>query len=220
MLLQLGAPLHKAGVEELVLVDRDVIEAKNLKRQNFTPDDVGHPKVEALAERFQHKAKQVKITLTPIFDWFDENFEARPDDLYMVAADNHVARFNAIQVCDRIGSCAIIMGNTEWTADANWYDPFSKDTQYDILHRYPEIATDKSDDPTNPSCNSDETLAAAPQTALANQTSAIFGMRLLLVWLLNAPKMDLMNKTVSDSMPIEFIATKFAVKTTCPKDLN
>lgn len=43
--------LLRIGVESMTLVDGDVVEESNLNRQNYTEEDVGHPKVEALRKR-------------------------------------------------------------------------------------------------------------------------------------------------------------------------
>jgi molybdopterin/thiamine biosynthesis adenylyltransferase len=51
--------LLRAGVKLLRIVDRDVVEAKNLTNQDFRRPDVGRPKAEVLAERLregQHDA--------------------------------------------------------------------------------------------------------------------------------------------------------------------
>jgi hypothetical protein len=47
--------LARAGVGLLRLVDRDVIEARNLVAQDFRPGDVGRPKAEVLAERLRRR---------------------------------------------------------------------------------------------------------------------------------------------------------------------
>jgi adenylyltransferase/sulfurtransferase len=45
--------LARSGVGRLCIVDRDHVEAKNLRNQDFRPEDVGLPKAEALAERIR-----------------------------------------------------------------------------------------------------------------------------------------------------------------------
>lgn len=47
---------------EIVLVDHDIVERKNLKRQNFIEQDVGRPKAVVLAERY---SRAFNITITP-----------------------------------------------------------------------------------------------------------------------------------------------------------
>lgn len=43
--------LVRSGVRSLRIVDYDVVDASNLNRQWYWPDDIGRPKVEALAKR-------------------------------------------------------------------------------------------------------------------------------------------------------------------------
>ena len=55
--------LVRAGVGGLVLVDHDRVEASNLNRQHFFGEDVGRPKVEALADRLRSIAPDVRLSL-------------------------------------------------------------------------------------------------------------------------------------------------------------
>ena len=43
--------LLRIGFESITLVDGDVVEESNLNRQNYTEEDIGQPKVEALKRR-------------------------------------------------------------------------------------------------------------------------------------------------------------------------
>ncbi len=56
------APLMaRAGVRLLRVVDRDVVEAKNLGNQDFRRQDVGRPKAEVLAERVREMTPGVTV---------------------------------------------------------------------------------------------------------------------------------------------------------------
>jgi adenylyltransferase/sulfurtransferase len=69
------APLvARAGVGLLRLVDRDVVEEKNLATQDYRPQDAGRPKAEALAERLRERFPGVRV-------------EARACDLEELARD-------------------------------------------------------------------------------------------------------------------------------------
>ena len=58
--------LREAGKEvSLVLIDPDIVEAKNLPRQNFCPADIGHYKAEALASRYSRDLG-LEITVCPL----------------------------------------------------------------------------------------------------------------------------------------------------------
>jgi adenylyltransferase/sulfurtransferase len=45
--------LARSGVGRLCIIDRDRVEAKNLRNQDYRPEDVGRPKAEALVERIR-----------------------------------------------------------------------------------------------------------------------------------------------------------------------
>ncbi len=49
----LAMMLVRSGVSNLTLVDFDKVEAKNLNRQNFFPEDIGKPKVAALCDNLR-----------------------------------------------------------------------------------------------------------------------------------------------------------------------
>ncbi len=57
----------RLGFEHITLVDRDQVEAHNLNRQNFTSDDVGAQKVDALARRL--RAINPSATIHAVSDW-------------------------------------------------------------------------------------------------------------------------------------------------------
>jgi sulfur carrier protein ThiS adenylyltransferase len=55
--------LVRAGIGGLVLIDHDVVEASNLNRQHFFLDDIGKPKVEALAVHLRRIQPSVELDL-------------------------------------------------------------------------------------------------------------------------------------------------------------
>ena len=57
----LAALLLQAGVSRLRLVDRDVVEPKNLIAQDFRPEDVGRPKAEALRDRLRARFPECDV---------------------------------------------------------------------------------------------------------------------------------------------------------------
>jgi molybdopterin/thiamine biosynthesis adenylyltransferase len=81
--------LGRAGVGELLLVDRDVIEPSNLQRQVlFCEKDIGHPKAQAAASRMREINSEISV-----------NF--RVDDV-------HVANIEEI-----IQGCSLVMDGTD-----------------------------------------------------------------------------------------------------------
>ena len=55
--------LVRSGVRSLVLVDFDLVEQANLNRQIFFPDQIGEPKVVALAEMLTRLVPDLTLTL-------------------------------------------------------------------------------------------------------------------------------------------------------------
>ncbi|MFV0421756.1 sulfur carrier protein ThiS adenylyltransferase ThiF [Oleidesulfovibrio sp.] len=84
-----AAMLVRSGVRKLVLADYDRIEPSNLNRQWFTPDQLGMPKVQALADNLRKLEPELDLHvyeqkldlagLTTIFDGCDVLVEAVDD---------------------------------------------------------------------------------------------------------------------------------------------
>ncbi len=55
------ASLLAHSVAAMRLVDRDVVEARNLQNQHFGPEDVGRAKVDAIADRLQRQAPNLHV---------------------------------------------------------------------------------------------------------------------------------------------------------------
>lgn len=55
--------LARSGVRHLTLVDHDVVDASNLNRQWYFPEDIGHPKVEALAAHLYRLEPGMRLSL-------------------------------------------------------------------------------------------------------------------------------------------------------------
>jgi sulfur carrier protein ThiS adenylyltransferase len=55
--------LVRAGIGQLTLIDFDTVEADNLNRQLFFPDQIGQPKTEALAVTLRRIRPDVRLTL-------------------------------------------------------------------------------------------------------------------------------------------------------------
>ncbi|HKI32432.1 MAG TPA: ThiF family adenylyltransferase [Gemmataceae bacterium] len=53
--------LARAGVGRLRIVDRDIVEEKNLRQQDYGPQDVGRGKAEALARRLAGQFPQLRV---------------------------------------------------------------------------------------------------------------------------------------------------------------
>jgi len=202
---------NEERIQELIIIDRDTLEERNVERQLFRFDDVGKSKAEAMAESLQEFSR---IPITPITEWLTATTVIDPDSFIICLVDNHVARLAVLEICDQTGSYAVIGGNELWSADAYYYNPVFKDSIADPRIRYPEILTDVSDDPTRPPCNDEDALEAAPQSAHANAISASFCMQLIQLYLLLIDDYDIEDDELRNALPIEYSNTKTGIRTT------
>jgi tRNA A37 threonylcarbamoyladenosine dehydratase len=205
---------HECEVDELIIIDRDMLEEKNVERQLYEYADIGKSKVEILAQAVQ---PFTDTPVTAVNDWFTESFELEPNSFIISCTDNHPARLALLNCCDVYNCKAVICGNETFSADAYYYQADFKGTQLDPRIRYPEIVTDKHDDPTRPPCNDAEALADNPQLAAANSMSANFGMQLTQLWLFEINKYDLTK--VMHILPIEYSSFKTGITVTMHSEL-
>lgn len=198
--------------DSLTLVDADVLEKRNLDRQLFDIDDIGRPKVTALAERVLPGARcQVYAENS----WWEPGWEGesqvQPEDLLLEsptclisAADNHNARREVLMSADRVKCPAIVCGNELVGADAYVYLPEWKGTKNDPRVYMPEILR------INPraqltSCTG-EAQAAEPQLATANMLSAAYAMFLYRAWLVERFERELSPEAVR-RLPRRIVST-------------
>ncbi|MCP4207126.1 MAG: hypothetical protein GY767_08805 [Shimia sp.] len=74
---------------ELLFVDPDVVEARNVGRQLFTPADAGHPKAESLARRFNYA---LGLDIAWANQPLDSQRHVARGTVVLGAVDNHAAR--------------------------------------------------------------------------------------------------------------------------------
>lgn len=165
---------------KLVIMDGDKLEKRNLDRQLFDESDIGKYKAAALADKYDCLA---------INDYFEPSKFVEPSEVNTIicAVDNHAARKECINFSHAFKSWNIpcfVGANEYWTSQAFVFHPTLTDMYRELtpwpLFKYPEIATDKSRDPTNPSCV--EQQESDPQLAGVNMITASLIMLLLLRW--------------------------------------
>lgn len=71
--------LARAGAGRLIIADHDAVELSNLNRQHYFRNDVGHPKVEALADHLRAVNPGIQLILHPA--------ELKPEDVATVFAE-------------------------------------------------------------------------------------------------------------------------------------
>lgn len=158
----------------VILVDKDELELKNMDRQLFKLDMIGMNKAEALA-----KVVETKLPLEVVPEFFTPGSIQVPEgSLLLGCADNHAARKAILQAADDCSGHAIIGGNEFTDADAYYYHFTWRDSPQDPRIYFPEINTDKTGDPTRPRGCQGEAQVQTPQLAIAN-----FGAAHHMLWL-------------------------------------
>jgi molybdopterin/thiamine biosynthesis adenylyltransferase len=166
------------------LWDGDFLEARNLDRQLFTEVFLGNNKANALCDLYADKrVVPHALYVTP------RNFEPGFDALIFSAVDNHAARRVILDAVDKAEGSVILAANELLSSQSIFYTHYDKDTILDPRVRYPEILTDDSSDPLNPSCN--EVQQENQQIALFNALAAVHAIHLAHLHLVTKPKLDL-----------------------------
>jgi molybdopterin/thiamine biosynthesis adenylyltransferase len=163
---------------DVVLVDGDTIEVRNMERQLFTDADIGKNKAVAIA----NANKEYYPTLGMVGDFFsgDEPWIAT-GALVIACVDNHPGRARVLAAADRVGGEAIICGNGYTDAEAMFYSSMGmRDTPRDPRVMFPEILTDHADDPlARGSGCTGEAQQQTPQLAIANFMAAAYALHLM-----------------------------------------
>jgi molybdopterin/thiamine biosynthesis adenylyltransferase len=180
-----------AGHEHLTVIDKDLLEEKNLDRQLFPPSMIGASKAEALASTYQCEG---------VKDWFfDGLIELSDTDWLLVCVDNHPARKAALESCDHYGCRAIIGGNETTSAEALYYHPDWRGGPLDPRSYYPEIKTATAGDPMRASAGcTGQAQEQNRQLVTANFMAAALMGHLFVVWALESTKL---NKEARQHLP-------------------
>lgn len=174
-----------------IICDGDVVEEKNLVRQNFTPADLGENKAQVLAERystvfgmeteyvpaFVEDEDRLKELLTPTHFRIQRPNSYRQDHviemvILLGAVDNNKSR----QLCHRVFYQAkeliyIDSGNGEYTGQVVCGVRRGGKTYYPPIGAvYPDVLEETDKFPTELSCA--EASVSAPQSMAANITAA------------------------------------------------
>lgn len=156
---------------EGIIVDKDILEDRNLDRQLFREDQIGRYKAEALCELYPQ--------FYPDCRWFDSSFDVGGYDAVICVADNHPARkavMSAVDLAEDYGVLAIIGGNEYFDSEAYLYNHAWRGKRLDPRIYYPNLLTDRQGDPI--SCQGTE-QTIHPQLAIANMRCASMIMDLL-----------------------------------------
>lgn len=169
--------------KNVVLIDPDILEDKNLNRQLFTKKDLGKGKAYALADKYGCRHEE---------GWyFDGKLELESADWLLACVDNHPARRSVLASCDQSGCRAILGGNETTSAEAFYYQPDWKGSPLDPRIYYPDISTSEANDPRAGAIGcTGEAQSAKPQLVTANLMAASLMGHLLAAWHLEAGKLS------------------------------
>lgn len=198
----------------LCLVDKDLLEERNLDRQMFRSDQVGQSKARALANlHFTDKQSSVH-SWNIVEEWFEPSLWLgedwhNPGDHFcptaiFCCADNHQARYAAIQRAEDLDCYAYIGGNEYIDSQALVYHRRMKGTKADPLVRYPNIATDMTGSPFRCTGEAQET---SPQLAMANMHCAAKLLHLAWTYERWLPEQQIPiedRQGLLDCLPVEF----------------
>lgn len=167
------------GIKDLVLVDGDVLEKKNLDRQLFDEEAIGFNKAEALAKKFSGSDA---IGIRHIAEYYYSGLltDLSSEDILWCCADNHSCRREVLTACD-VYDCRAVFGANEYTdAEAYWYESSWRGSKNDPRVVYPIILTDRADDPLGPVGCTGQAQERTPQLVIANDWAS--GLMLHLFW--------------------------------------
>ena len=173
---------------KVIIVDGDIVETKNLIRQNFVYSDLGQNKAQILGERYASAFGLESLYIPEFIESKDKLAELVKPDIYnsmshpyqkseglsilIGAVDNNRSRQLCHQVFKKTDNLIYIdSGNGEYTGQVvcgirrkgrTYYKPIG-----DV---YPDILLDTDKFPTELSCA--EAAASAPQSIIANIMAA------------------------------------------------
>lgn len=171
------------GKDNVVIVDGDELEKKNLNRQLFDASQVGQNKAAALADKYGCDF---------IAKWYSFGLmQHEPSDRLLVCVDNHPARLAALMACDYEGCSGIFAANERTSAEAYCYQPTWRGTNLDPRVTDPSMLTDRTGDPQAAAIGcTGEAQEREPQLVTANLMAASLALHLYVVWYLEARKLS------------------------------
>lgn len=184
-----------SGKENIIVIDGDTLEEKNLNRQLFDSSQITMNKAAALAEKYG---------CASIEAWYSESLTPHmPSDWLLVCVDNHAARKAALNACDMAQCQAVFAANETHSSEAFVYLPQWQGTDLDPRRYYPEILSDESNDPRRSQAGcTGEAQAQNRQLVTANLMAASLCAHLFMVWSMEARKM---SKEAQAHLPFKLV---------------
>ncbi len=164
----------------VIIADGDIVEEKNLIRQNFSPNDIGENKAAVLAERY---AEVFGIETEYIPDFIESedqlynllyverrsySLEPKPISILIGAVDNNRSRIMCNNVFNKLDDIVYIdSGNGDFTGQVVCGAKMGgRVVSKTVAGVYPDILSDVEKFPSELSCA--ERNMSAPQTIAAN----------------------------------------------------
>jgi molybdopterin/thiamine biosynthesis adenylyltransferase len=197
--------------KQVILMDGDTLETRNLDRQLFGVADVGKNKAEVLGQR---------LGCTAIPQYFSSHTrDYGPMDWLICCADNNAARRACLDDADRAELAVIIAANEKTSAEAYYYNSFDYPSVFELLDPrvyYPELLTDNAPDPraTAIGCVG-EAQKQTPQLVSANFMAAALAQWLFVLWALEVPNMPEMKW---ENLPYRLVANASRLETHLIRD--
>ena len=186
--------------EALTIVDKDILEERNLDRQLFDAAHIGINKAEALVQTVFPKQDEIPVNI--IAAWFTDMLDLPEGiDCIICVADNHLARKHALERADALRIPCFIGGNEYLDNEAYAYYPHWKGTDADPRTRYPEIVSTDGED--SPAACTGVAQQSSPQLAVANIGCAAKLLHLLWVWTRFVPANPTLTLESINALPYE-----------------
>ena len=176
---------------EIVVVDGDKLEKKNLNRQLFSEGEVGKFKAEALASRYGCGF---------VNRYFSEGIlPTERQDVLIACVDNDPARLSVLSECDRVRCLGLFAANETYSSEAFVYQSEWKSTRIDPRVYYPEMREGREGDPRAGliGCTG-AAQASNPQLVTANKMASALAESLFVLWALRAHKF---SRSVIPNLP-------------------
>ncbi len=164
---------------KVIIADGDIVERKNLVRQNFAECDIGENKAKVMAERYSEVFGIETEYIPEYIESEDELYELlhvpnnyygrpKPISILIGAVDNNRSRVMCNNVFNKLDDIIYIdSGNGEFTGQVVCGAKMGgKVISKPIARLYPDILTDTEKFPSELSCA--ERNVSAPQTIAAN----------------------------------------------------
>jgi len=189
--------------DDIILIDGDTLEKKNLNRQLFNEEDIGTNKAGTLSCKY-HCGSNPSFYSAGLM-------EHNRNDWLFCCADNNPARLAVLQSCDQYGCQAIIAANETTSSEAYYYRRSWKNGPLDPRVYYPELASDHSGDPRAEAIGcTGEAQEQNPQLVTANAMAASLAAHLFVLWALKSQRYD---RETMQMLPFKLVANLSKLET-------